>query len=320
MPSAIELTDVSKRYGLAVVLDRVSATVPTGQVVGLLGHNGAGKTTLIKLALGLIRPTAGQVWTLGLRADGPNARQLHARVGYLPEYVAFYGNLTGHEVIDYLAELKHVARAEGPALLRRMGLDGASDRRVGTYSKGMRQRLGLAQALLGSPDLLLLDEPTTGLDPLVTQHFFELVGELRTQGKTVIISSHLLAELEPHLDRAVILRQGRVVAQGTVAEMHAAADLPITICARLDGAVGGLLHERWLTDLPAPPRVREATVLELDVPAGRKMEVLRHLMDLASLTDIAVKEPTLARLYATIGADAPPPDKEKHGQYRGRSL
>ncbi len=301
MLNVIEIADVSKRYGRAVVLDHVSASVCRGEIVGLLGHNGAGKTTVIKLALGLIRPSTGEIRVLGALPDGRDGRRLRRKIGYLPENVAFYGNLTGREVIAYLARLRNVAEAEGLALLERMGLHDAIDKGLRTYSKGMRQRLGLAQALLGSPELFFLDEPTTGLDPIATQQFFELVRGLREAGKTIVISSHLLAELEAHLDRAIILKEGRLVAQGTPAAMKKAAGMPVTICARLPGKPNGLLGEPWLADLPTAPRLKERGMLELAVPASRKMDVLRHLMNLPTLADVTVKEPSLARLYATIG-------------------
>ncbi|HKJ95043.1 MAG TPA: ABC transporter ATP-binding protein [Gammaproteobacteria bacterium] len=303
MPNAIEIQDISKRFGPAWALEHVDALVPSGQVVGLLGHNGAGKSTLIKLVLGLIEPTSGTVRVLGASTAGAPGRRLRARVGYLPENVAFYGNLSGREVLRYLALLKGAGADQPDEFLERLGLAHAADRRVHTYSKGMRQRLGLAQALLGDPELLLFDEPTAGLDPMATMDFFELVGRLRAQGRTVLISSHVLAELEPHLDRAVILGHGEVLGQGTVAGMREAAGLPTTIAVRFAGAINGFLHEDWLSRLAVGTRVREPQVVELDVRPGDKMAVVRRLMETSSLVDIEVKEPTLARLHATVGTE-----------------
>ena len=304
MPSAVEFAGVTKRYGRSVVLDGISAALPAGEIIGLLGHNGAGKTTLIKLALGLVTASEGKVSVLGSAPVGAGARRLRARIGYLPENVAFYGNFTGREVIAYFAHLKRAPEREAVALLDRVGLSDAAARPVRTYSKGMRQRLGLAQALLGAPDLFFLDEPTTGLDPLATQQFFDLIGELRAQGRTVVISSHLLAELEPHLDRAVILRQGQMVAQGTVADMHAAAGLPDTILARFTDDGDAALKAPWLAALALPLKHRGNGVLEIEVPAARKMVVMRRLIETGSLCDISLREPTLARLYAALGDGA----------------
>lgn len=301
MPNVIEAQNLTKRYGAAAALDAVTAAVPQGEVIGLLGHNGAGKTTLIKLALGLIRPAAGELRVLGFRVAGADPRVLHRRIGYLPENVAFYDNLTGREVIAYFARLKGASERNAAALLRRVGLDGAAGRKVRTYSKGMRQRLGVAQALLGSPELLFLDEPTAGLDPVATQEFFRLVSELKADGRTIVISSHLLAELEAHIDRAVILRQGRLVAQGTLAEMQRAAGLGVDIRARVAGELNGLLGEPWLNELSSPPRVIDGGGFSLEVPPARKMEVLRRLLSVPALSDVSVREPTLARLYAVLG-------------------
>ncbi len=205
MTHAIDISSLGKQYKGVAALAGVSATVPMGKVVGLLGHNGAGKSTLIKLILGLIEPTSGHVEVLGQSPWGSQAVALRRRVGYLPESVAFYGNLTGTEIITYLAKLKRAPRQQAGELLQRVGLDAARDRRVSTYSKGMRQRLGLAQALLASPELVVLDEPTAGLDPQATRELYEIVAELRTEGHSVLVSSHVLAELEPHIDSALIV-------------------------------------------------------------------------------------------------------------------
>jgi Cu-processing system ATP-binding protein len=310
MPNVLEALSLTKRYGSAPVLEAVSTSIPSGEVIGLLGHNGAGKTTLIKLALGLIQPTAGQIRLFGISVEGADPRLLHRRLGYLPENVAFYDNLTGREVIAYLARLKGVAEREAVALLRRVGLQAAQHARVRTYSKGMRQRLGLAQALLGAPELLFLDEPTTGLDPVATQEFFRAVRELKAAGRTVVISSHLLAELEAHIDRAVILRHGRVVAQGTLADMQRSAGLPVSICARVAGKLNGLLREPWIEGLPSPPRAMDADSFSLEVPPARKVEVLQRLLKVPALSDVTVREPSLARLYALLGERAA--EEEQH--------
>lgn len=301
MSNVIEALSLTKRYGSAPVLAGVSACLPAGEVIGLLGHNGAGKTTLIKLALGLIRPTSGEIRLFGIGVAGADPRLLHRRIGYLPENATFYDNLTGREVIAYLAHLKGVAEREGIAMLRRVGLQAAAHARVRTYSKGMRQRLGLAQALLGAPELLFLDEPTSGLDPAATQEFFRLVRELKAAGRTVVISSHLLAELEAHIDRAVILRHGRLVAQGTLAEMQRSAGLPVSIRARVSGKLNGLLGEPWVDGLPSPPQPLDAESFSLEVPAARKLEVLQRLLQVSALVDVTVREPSLARLYAALG-------------------
>ncbi|SCZ68488.1 ABC transporter ATP-binding protein, partial [Thiohalomonas denitrificans] len=226
---AVRLQDVHKHYGSLRALDGLSLEVGAGEVLGLLGHNGAGKSTTIKLILGLIEATGGEVQVLGRSPCGQDNQKLRMMLGYLPESVRFYEQLSGREVLDYFARLKGVDRKQVGRLFEQVGLAHAADRRVKTYSKGMRQRLGLAQALLGQPKLLLLDEPTVGLDPLATREFYQRVDELRRQGTTVILCSHVLPGIEEHIDRAVILAEGKLRAAGSVAELRRQAELPLTI-------------------------------------------------------------------------------------------
>jgi len=302
MNNTVEVTEVWKRYASAstYALKGVSATFPEGRVIGLLGHNGAGKSTLIKLIIGLIRASAGHIGVFGVSPSGPNARTVRRRLAYLPENVTFYGNLTGREVIGYLAGLKQASPEQGLSLMERVGLTDAMGWRVGMYSKGMRQRLGLAQALLGAPGLLLLDEPTTGLDPIATRDFYRILGELRAEGRTVIVSSHLLAELEPHLDQAVILGHGKVLAYGTLDQMRARADLPVTMSIRSSRPIGALLRESWRRELGVVLGAEHDLWTVLEVPPKHKMEVGRALMERQEVTDIDMKEATLETLYAQL--------------------
>ncbi|RAI54106.1 ABC transporter ATP-binding protein [Roseicella frigidaeris] len=188
----IELEGVAKRYGAVQAVRDVSFSLPQGARVALVGHNGAGKTTLMKLMLGLIRPSAGSLRVLGEdpAAGVAGARQ---RLGWLPENASFNPSLTGREVLRFFARLKRERAAVADDLLERVGLSEAARRRVGGYSKGMRQRLGLAQAMLGSPRALLLDEPTTGLDPAVRHGLYDMLAVLAGGGTTVLLSSHALA-------------------------------------------------------------------------------------------------------------------------------
>jgi Cu-processing system ATP-binding protein len=302
MNHPIECHALAKRYGDLAALDGISAVVPRGQVIGLLGHNGAGKSTLIKLILGLIAPSGGRLEVLG---QSPwRAHALRRRIGYLPESATFYGNLTGRELLDYLARLKQAPRAQIATLLDRVGLAHAADRRIGTYSKGMRQRLGLAQALLGSPDLVLLDEPTTGLDPQATRELYRIVGELRADGRCVLVSSHLLAELEPHIDGALILRQGKLLAAGSLHALGEQAALPAQVLLRTrEQAMPELLARLETGGLSAQPRPDGR--LELQVPRASKLRMLRELLADPAIVDLDVREPTLAQLYDWLGAGPP---------------
>jgi ABC-2 type transport system ATP-binding protein len=210
---------VPARGGSFRALDGVNLSVEEGSVVGFLGPNGAGKTTAIHALLGFIEPTAGCARIFGRDARQSIARE---RIGYLPEHPSLYPFLTGRELLHAAgrlfglrgAALKRRARD----LLERLSLAGAADRRIGVYSRGMMQRLGLAQALINDPDLVILDEPTGGLDPLGRMEVRDLIAELRDRGKTVFFSSHELSEVEKVCDRAALLVDGRIVARGTVEE------------------------------------------------------------------------------------------------------
>ena len=298
MENLIELHRVGKRYGAFDELRDVTVSLAAGRIVGLLGHNGAGKSTLIKLVLGLIKPTGGRIEVLG-RAPWA-AQALRQQIGYLPESVAFYRNLTGTEVIDYCAGLKRAPRGQGRELLERVGLKDAANRRVGTYSKGMRQRLGVAQALLGSPRLVILDEPTTGLDPQATRELYAIIGELRGAGRGVLISSHLLAELEPHIDAAVILRQGELLACGALDELRQRAGLPSVARVRLKDGVDRAAFTRAVG---AGEVLGDADgVISIALPRADKVEALRALLASAAVADLEVDEPTLGRVYDWLGA------------------
>jgi len=302
MTHAIDIAALGKQYrGVAALVD-VSATVPMGKVVGLLGHNGAGKSTLIKLILGLIEPTSGRVEVLGQSPWGSQAAALRRRIGYLPESVAFYGNLTGSEIIGYLANLKRAPRQQSGELLKRVGLDYAKDRRVSTYSKGMRQRLGLAQALLASPELVVLDEPTAGLDPQATRELYGIVDELRAGGHSVLVSSHVLPELEPHIDNALILRQGELLAMGSVEALRRQSGLPDLVYVRLKDSADIAVFAGELQDIGSTYVLQHDGQFEVHVAGVDKLPLLQHLAAHPAVDDIVVKEASLARLYDFLGA------------------
>ena len=222
----LSLSNITKRFGEKTAVDDVTLALNAGERVALIGHNGAGKTTLMKMILGLLSPTAGGITVLGDRPGSDGARK---SIAFLPESIAFHRSMTGREVLTLFAHLKSAAASQVDTLLERVGLADAADQRIRTYSKGMRQRLGLAQALLGEPKLLLLDEPTSGLDPMLRQSFYAMVDELAASGATVLLSSHLLTELEARTDRVAIMRDGRLVACGPLAKLREDAALPLRI-------------------------------------------------------------------------------------------
>lgn len=296
MSNTVEIDNVSKRYGRIEAVRGVSFALPPGETVALVGHNGAGKTTLIKLMLGLIHPSEGEVKILG---EHPAAGEFAARrrLGYLPENVSFNAALTGRELLSFYARLKGESPVRAMALLDRVGLTAVAGRRVGTYSKGMRQRLGLAQALIGEPALLLLDEPTTGLDPALRQSFYEIVQELRDRGATVVLSSHALTELEERADRVVIMNRGQMVANGSLDALRRIARLPTRIRLHLTGGRPAQMPG-WLDGVEAWRPVN-GHVVEFDAPPEQKMELLRQVVHAdQALEDIEVVPPTLDELYA----------------------
>lgn len=203
-----------------VAVDDLTLTVRRGEVVGLLGPNGSGKSTTIGLLLGLLEPTRGIATVLG---HHPRDVRVKHRIGYLPEESPFYRYLTGREILDFFGRIFGLAprerRRRVERLIELVGLGEASRRRVGEYSKGMARRIGVAQALINDPDLIILDEPTAGLDPIGAREVKDLIRELRRRGKTVLLSSHLLADVEDVCDRIAILYGGRLRAEGSVAEI-----------------------------------------------------------------------------------------------------
>jgi Cu-processing system ATP-binding protein len=294
--ATVELKGVAKRYGSIEAVRDVSFDLPAGETVALVGHNGAGKTTLLKLMLGLVHPTAGSIRVLG---ENPAQGQFAARrkLGYLPENVAFNPALTGREILAFYARLKREPVASALALLDLVGLSDASARRVGTYSKGMRQRLGLAQALIGTPQVLLLDEPTTGLDPALRQSFYDIVQGLRDRGATVVLSSHALTELEERAGRVIIMNRGIMVANGSVDNLRRIARLPTRIRLTVaDGQAGAA--RSWLGPVDNWHPLN-GHVVELEAAPERKLALLRRAtQEGAPVADIDVMAPTLDELYA----------------------
>jgi ABC-2 type transport system ATP-binding protein len=217
---AIHTEGLGKVYGHVVALAGLTMSVPRGEVFGFLGPNGAGKTTAIKLLLGLTRPSTGEALVLGSPAGDRDTRR---RVGYLPELFRYQAWLTAREVLVLHCRLARLGREAWPReiadAVQLVGLEGREDDRVGTFSKGMTQRLGLAVALLGKPDLVMLDEPTSALDPVGRRDVRDIIHHLKAMGITVFLNSHLLGEVEQVCDRVAVVDHGRVVATGRLEDL-----------------------------------------------------------------------------------------------------
>ena len=229
--AALELHGLVKDFSIGLrgvklrAVDQLSLRVEAGQVYGLLGPNGSGKSTTIKMILGLLAPTAGECRVFGVPSGRVEAR---CDVGYLPESPYFYRHLSGRELVRFYAQMCGLGGATLSArvadVLATVAMTEAADRRVGTYSKGMLQRVGLAQALVHDPRLLILDEPTAGVDPVGAAAITELILKLKGQGKTVLITSHLLGQIEDICDRVAILDRGKLILEGAVADLVGRSD------------------------------------------------------------------------------------------------
>lgn len=218
--SAISIRGLRKVFGNFVALDGVDLEVPEGTCFGLLGPNGAGKTTTIKIILGLLEPSGGEVRVFGERAGSYNVRR---RIGYLPERIEYHNHVLCIDFLKYVGILNHMkplaAEKAAREILAWVGLEGWEEQPIGTLSAGMKQRLGLAQALMGNPDLLILDEPTVNLDPIGRKDILDKVRELVKDGKTVLLSSHILSEVETVCDHVGIIYRGRTLRQGELKEV-----------------------------------------------------------------------------------------------------
>ena len=219
--NVVELKDVSRTFAGVNAVNGLTLSLGKGEIMGFLGTNGAGKTTTIKMLIGLLKPSAGQVVLFG---DGdPSDPAVRAKIGYMPEIAYYYPYLNACELLAFYGGIcgmdSKTVKARTEELLEAVDLKDAAKRPLKTYSKGMLQRAGIAQALLNDPDLLVLDEPFTGLDPLARIHFRELMRSLRNQGKSIFFSSHELGETELLCDKVAIMKKGKCVYQGPVAEL-----------------------------------------------------------------------------------------------------
>jgi ABC-2 type transport system ATP-binding protein len=282
---AIHTVELTKRFGSTVALAGLSMTVPRGEIFGFLGPNGAGKTTAVKLLLGLLTPTSGEAWVLGQRIGDLQTRR---RIGYLPELFRYQSWLTAREVLAVHCELAPLPRSQWKeaidGALETVGLDERADDRVGTFSKGMQQRLGLGAALLGKPELVFLDEPTSALDPVGRHDVRQVIRDLSSRGAAVFLNSHLLSEVEQVCDRVAVVDHGRVIASGTMNQLLSGSAVRVRVLG-LDQAAKAKLtafgpvddegEQLTFTEL-TPDRVPEL-VSQLISLGGRVYEVApRH--------------------------------------------
>jgi len=238
----IQVEHLTRRYGAFTAVDDVSFNIARGEVVGLLGHNGAGKTTIMKMMTGYLEPTSGSIRIDKLEI-GPDTRAIQARIGYLPENCPVWPEMTVIDYLDYQASLHNVPEEARPAAIaeaiRRTALREKAAAQIQTLSRGQRQRVGVAQALLHKPDIIILDEPTNGLDPTQIRHMRELIHEL-ARSATVIVSTHIMQEVQAVCERVLIMRAGRMVVDARIEELRQSAGLLLSVEGEARSALSGI--------------------------------------------------------------------------------
>jgi Cu-processing system ATP-binding protein len=303
------LNDVDKDYPRLSVLKAINIEIMEGEVVGLFGHNGAGKSTLMKLILGLIKPSRGEVTTLGHNPCSRHFDVCRHEIGYLPENVSFYEQLSGREVLYYFARLKGFSCQSADKLLDEVGLSESANRPVKQYSKGMKQRLGLAQAILGNPKLLILDEPTVGLDPKATDDFYHMVEKLKQLGTAVIMCTHILPGVERYLDRALILDHGQIKALGSLETLRHQSHLHSRLI--VEGLTQSELETTFTEHaLSINASLESDTRLFIEVDDTKKMMLLRHFSTHPKVSNLSCHEPSLQDMYRYFTQ----PSEARHSQ------
>ncbi len=312
--SVIETEELRKTYGHIQALKGVSLRVEKGQIYGLLGQNGAGKTTLIKILLGIVRLTEGSASLLGAPAGTVDVRR---RVGYLPEDHQFPGYHTGYSLMDFYGALYGVPSADRarkiPEALELVGIAGRMHSKIKTYSKGMKQRLGIAQALMHDPDLIILDEPTDGVDPMGRKEIREVMTQLKAKGHTIFLNSHLLGEVELICDRVAILQQGKLVREGTI------DDLTKTKGTYVLGLIPGQTFPAdAVAQLGFPVRALPDTAghFEVTLREGKTIEPVMKLLSEKGLTVVHIveKKQSLEDVFMTTVEGAEPGVDRKKGR------
>lgn len=294
---------VTKYYGEIKAVEEVSFELLEGEMFGLAGPNGSGKSTLLKIMLGLIRPTEGQILVNGVQLKDKDWREFRRIIGYMPERVSFYDNLTGIETLELFASIKGGSLNNIKDIIQRLLTSDVLARKVGTYSKGMRQRLNLAQALLNDPSLLVLDEPTSGLDPIGTRLLYDILDAVRQRKKlTVVLSSHMLAEVEEKVNRVGIMKSGILKAVGTLDELYRGLNLPLKliIIVTEGGSQGEVLWE-ILKNEGAVNITYGSGQLTAELPVENKLKMLASILEQKDqFVDFTLRQPSLEEVFFGI--------------------
>lgn len=292
----LELDNITKQFGAVNALSSVSLKTVEGEMLGLVGPNGSGKSTLLKIMLGLVKPSSGKIFYNGEELSDNGWRDMRERLGYMPERVSFYDNLTGRETLELFTRVKGGSLTYTEKLLEKTGLEKHADRKVGGYSKGMCQRLNLAQALSNDPDILILDEPSSGLDPVGTRELYEILDNVRSRKKlTIILSSHILAEIEDRIDRMAVMKAGELKAIGSLEQLYSGFNLPLRILITVkerNNSIETLLQDNGALDITFRNSIISASIQRRD-----KLKLLSDLMKRSSFIDVSVREPNLEEVF-----------------------
>ena len=303
MPS-IETHGLTKRFGDDVTaVDNLDLTVEPGEVFGFLGPNGAGKSTTINMLLDFVRPTSGEITVLG-HDPQTDPRAVRERIGVLPEATGFYKQDTARDHLRFATAMKRT-NDDPDTLLERVGIASAADRPVGGFSRGMRQRLGLAIALVGSPELLVLDEPLGGLDPSGARLLREVVREERDRGAAVFFSSHIMDQVETVCDRVGIMHDGHLVAVDTIESLHASSETPATISLSVETIPAGITDEFTALSGVSDATIENGSVLvKCTKPEAKTDAIARLDEEGVPILDITTASSSLEEVFLTITGDS----------------
>lgn len=294
--ATIEVSSLTKTYNHVAAVNNVSFAVNKGEIFGFLGPNGAGKTTTIKAMLDLIHANTGTIVINGIdvKTQGKEAKKY---IGYMPEKVAFYDNLTALQNLRFYAEIKHVSNEECSQLIEEFGLGDTGKKRVGKFSKGMVQRLGMARAILGNPPILILDEPSGGLDPRGVVLIRDKILDMKKKGTTIFISSHILSEIQEICDRVGIINKGVLVAQDSVAGLSKKLNLKPQISITVDSMSTAI--ENSIKNLPGVESIKvKGNTIDIVCDGAMKAKVILAISTAgANIQNLQTKEPSLEEVF-----------------------
>ena len=295
----IETRNITKRFKDVLAVDSLSMKVRKGEIYGFLGPNGAGKSTTIKMIMGLFHPTSGDAFINGKLVNGGGV-ELRRDVGFLPERISFYDNLTPIQTLNFFCELRDVDKSVVPSLLRDVGLEAAANRKVGTFSKGMTQLLGIAQAMIGTPSIYVLDAPTGGLDARWVKIVRDKLRTLNEQGATIIFSSHILSEVQARCHRMAIIDNGRLVAEDTIDNISGGLHIRPRLWVQSTG-----LNEKtlsWIREIEGVEDVAaKGDSMTITCDAGVRLRVMITMQERGLvIKDFRTVEPTLEEAFVKL--------------------